>query len=64
MHVTHLVPCCSANDDRLDGQSWFKRWHDAYHQAAFRADITGRRYRVWYDGGLPLETRSSISPNN
>lgn len=27
----------------------FRRWHDAYHEALFRADITGRRYRVWYE---------------
>jgi hypothetical protein len=27
----------------------FNHWHDAYHQAAFRADITGRRYRVWFE---------------
>ncbi len=36
-------------DDRPDGYSWFKRWYDAYHQAAFRADVTGRRYRVWFE---------------
>lgn len=27
----------------------FNRWFDAYHEAAFRADITGRRYRVWFE---------------
>ena len=27
----------------------FNRWYDAYHEAAFRADITGRRYRVWFE---------------
>lgn len=37
------------SDDRPDGHSWFRRWYDAYHQAAFRADITGHRYRVHYD---------------
>jgi len=38
-----------SDDDRPDGRTWFKRWHDAYHQAALFADITGRRYRVWFD---------------
>lgn len=27
----------------------FNRWADAYHEALFRADITGRRYRVWFE---------------
>jgi hypothetical protein len=36
-------------DTRPDGRFWFKRWYDAYHQAAFFADLTGLRYRVWYD---------------
>lgn len=27
----------------------FNRWFDAYHEAAFRADITRRRYRVWFE---------------
>lgn len=27
----------------------FNRWWDAYHEAMFRADITGRRYRVWFE---------------
>lgn len=37
------------DDERPDGHAWFKRWHDAYHQAVFRAEVTGRRYRVRYD---------------
>lgn len=37
------------SDDRQDGHSWFKHWYDAYHQATFRADVTGHRYRVHYD---------------
>lgn len=27
----------------------FNRWQDAYHEALFRAAITGRRYRVRYE---------------
>jgi len=27
----------------------FRHWTDAYPEAVFRAHITGRRYRVWYD---------------
>jgi len=34
---------------RPDGHSWFNLWFDAYHQALFRADLTGRRYRVWFE---------------
>lgn len=34
---------------RPDGHASFSRWSDAYNQAAFRADLTGRRYRVHYD---------------
>lgn len=31
------------------GHSWFRSWRDAYHEALFRAGITGLRYRVRYD---------------
>ncbi len=27
----------------------FNHWRDAYNEAAFRADITGRRYRVRFE---------------
>ncbi len=27
----------------------FNRWHDAYHEALFRAALTRRRYRVWFE---------------
>jgi len=27
----------------------FRAWRDAYNEALFRADITGRRYRVWFE---------------
>jgi hypothetical protein len=27
----------------------FNRWHDAYHEALFRAAVTRRRYRVWFE---------------
>lgn len=27
----------------------FRRWRDALHEAQFRADITRRRYRVWWE---------------
>lgn len=37
--------------DRRDSPhgGWFNRWWDAYHQALFYADLTGRRYRVWFE---------------
>lgn len=27
----------------------FNHWHDAYHEALFRADLTGYRYRVSFE---------------
>ncbi len=27
----------------------FNHWRDAYDEARFRADITRRRYRVWWE---------------
>jgi hypothetical protein len=30
-------------------QNWTKSFHDAVHEAHFRAAITGLRYRVRYD---------------
>ena len=29
--------------------SWFREWWDAYHEALFRAWVTGYRYRVRFD---------------
>lgn len=28
---------------------WFRQFMDAVNEAHRRADLTGRRYRVWYD---------------
>lgn len=35
--------------DDVPRQGMFNRWADAYDEALFRADLTGRRYRVRFE---------------
>lgn len=45
--MTDHVEADARPDDPRGG--WFKRHHDAVHQAHFRAALVRRRYRVHYD---------------
>lgn len=43
------VSVMPTNDADAARVGLFRTWRDAFDQAAFRADITRRRYRVWLE---------------